>query len=374
MYKNKSQNLLLTYFVLNFIGLLMVYSSTFKINIAQGKNGFSSLLFQCVAMLFVIIVSITLINLEKKIKITSIFNDNIYNFFWISIGFLVAVLTPLGQAMGGSKSVIHVFIIDFQPLELYKITMILYLAKWLNNNQKAELKDFLINAIGIPFIGIFLILIEPDYGGAFILIILLGCMLLINGRFLKILFSFAGIIFASALIYLFFFSYGYQLERLKTFINPLANLSGDGNNILQSFISISNGGLFGVGYTNSLQKTGYLFGSNTDFIFSIIAEEFGMLGVLVTIGTLIWLAFQIYSIGRKSNLLFEYYVCMGISSLLLIQTAVNIGGVTGVIPMTGVTLPFISYGFNSYLFLSLGVLYVYIIATKTEKKKLKVSK
>lgn len=363
--KNKhSRNLILNYLMLNFLGLLMIYSTTFKINIIAGTSGFASFFKQLIIILLIIIGSLIVIRNERKFSLSKYVDNSIDYLFYGSLVLLLLVF-PLGHEAGGAKSVINIFIFDLQPIEIYKITMILYLAKWLNNNPTADFKNYCIHALVIPAIGIGLIILEPDFGGALILIAVLVIMLLIYGKFSKKLLQIGlglalviGLLFAN-------FGHTYQLARFSYFLNPFKDLSGDGMNIVQSFVSISNGGIGGVGFTNSLQKTGYLFGSNTDFIFSIICEEFGLIGAVVTIGLLLWLVFQIYRTGKRSGLMFEYLYCSGLSTLILIQTFINIGGVTGIIPMTGVTLPFISYGFNSFLFLSFGLLYVYLIEKKT---------
>lgn len=365
--KINNKTLFVNYLILVLFGLMMIYSTTFQTLVELGKLPFLAFLAQL--FLIVVLFGVAILIIYQKNFFIRIFNKNINGIYAISSILLLLVLTPLGTDAGGASSIIGIGFITFQPIELFKITLIFYLAKYFSDNPNPSTSGFIMRVFLIPGISIIFILLEPDLGGALIVSLVLFLMIIINGEKLKLTFSIVMSAGLGGIILFFSTGLQYQVQRLFIWLNPFANVAGDGNNLIQSYIAISNGGLAGSGYTHSIQKSGYLFASSTDFIFSIIAEELGIIGVFLIIGLLMFLCWQIYVIGRKFNKKFEYLFCTGFASLILVQTFINIGGVTGIIPMTGVTLPFVSQGTNSFVFLSLGVLYVFIVDTNRKKIK-----
>lgn len=370
MKKISTKSLFLNFLFLNIFGLAMIYSTTFKNLISYQQNGFKALIQQSVFVVLVLALWLLAIWLNRKVKLRDIINKFIDPLFIFTLIALVLVLTPVGNVAGGARSVIRLPGFDFQPVELYKIALIFYFAKWASNRKNPTTFEYIIYGMALPGIGIILTAIEPDAGGMVFLGTLLLFLLILYGQHLKVLF---GIFFTALVgfIGIIFFSSDskYQSDRIMAWLNPFDYVDGTGNNLLQSYVSISNGGVTGLGYTNSIQKTGYLFGSNTDFIFSIISEELGIAGAVFTIGLLVTLAYQVYIVGKRTNRVFEYFYCSGFAFIILIQSFINIAGVTGVIPMTGITLPFISQGTNSYLFLSFGFIYVYLIEMDTIRQR-----
>ena len=162
--------------------------------------------------------------------------------------------------------------------------------------------------------------------------------------------------------------------RFSTLTNPFSNEEGTGYHISNSLIAIGNGGLFGRGLGNSIMKLGYLPEPHTDFIFSIIAEELGLIGCVVVIGLLFFIVYRAFELANKTNSYFYKLVCVGIASYIGSQTFVNLGGISGTIPLTGVPLPFISFGGSSMISLSIAMGLLLITAKQIKIEELRKKK
>lgn len=162
----------------------------------------------------------------------------------------------------------------------------------------------------------------------------------------------------------------YQFRRLVAVMHPFAWKAREGNQIVNSFYAINHGGLFGVGLGNSTQKLGYLPEPYTDFILAIITEELGVIGALVVVGLIFFLILRILLIGIRSKNAYHSLIAYGIATMMFIQASFNIGAVLGVLPVTGVTLPFISYGGSSLLILAMAMgIMLNISAAETKLKQ-----
>ncbi len=280
-------------------------------------------------------------------------------FLIFAIFLLVAVFLPgIGRSAGGARRWISVCGINFQPSEIAKLALVLYAADVLSRKQ-SEIKDFfygflpLVISLGIC---VALILAEPDLGTAVALSALIIIMAFIAGVDLKQLFMviLPGLIGAIVLIAL----KPYRIKRIIAFSNPWSDPSGAGFQIIQSMIAMGSGGIFGVGLAHSKQKLFYLPEAHTDFIFSIIGEELGIIGsagVVVLFGVFIWLGFRIAYSARD---LFGQFLAFGLVVMIALQVLINIAAVTAMIPTKGLPLPFISYGGTSlvYSLASVGLL------------------
>lgn len=361
------KGLITNYLLLIVIGILMSISSTYKLLLAQNLPVYMEVLELIIVLIIIFIFSIIILNL--KLNFVKIIYKNASPLLLINIIFLILVLF-IGKSVGGANSSLDLKFFNFQPIEFYKIALILYLAKILS---KKPSYDSLKKKLFLPIFSLLLIFLEPDLGGTIIIFLLLITILILNGAYLKIIFKYLTMFFTLTLglayiILKFIPDKMYQIERIGAWINPFNYLDGAGGNLVQSYIAINRGGLFGTGYLQSAQNTGFLFASSTDFVFAIIAEELGIIGVILVIVLLLTFAYQIYLVGIRSNKKFEYLYCSGYASLILIQTFINVGGVTGLIPMTGVPLPFISKGINSFISLNLGFLIVLLINKQTRKE------
>lgn len=263
---------------------------------------------------------------------------------------LVLVLIPgIGSIRNGSRSWFGIGGLGIQPSEFAKLGLIIFTAKYLANNQK-NMNDVKKGAIPIFLvIGVFflLIMLEPDFGTAMVMALTLIALIFISGLpfsfFIKL-----GILGLGGIVALIIAA-PYRMARIVSFLNPWSDPLGSGYQIIQSLYAIGPGGLLGQGFLNSRQKHFYLPEPQTDFIFSIISEEFGFLGVLIVCGFFFFIFYRMLRIALRSSDLFCKYLAFGLAFGILIQAVLNLAVVVGLIPVTGVTLPFFSYGGSSLL-------------------------
>ena len=261
---------------------------------------------------------------------------------------LIIVLIPgIGIVRGGAQSWIGVGAFSIQPSEFIKLGLILFLADRLARRGKyitSLFKGFL-PLLSLIFSAFALIMLQPDLGTGVVLVLTCMMILFIAGAKLS---HFASLGLAGIIGFVFLvLSAPYRIRRITAFLNPWEDPLGDGFQIIQSLYALGPGGLLGVGLGKSLQKHFYLPEPQTDFIFAILGEELGFIGG----GFLIFLFLVLLWRGTKISLttpcLFSRYVAFGIISMLTIQTMINLSVVIGLIPVTGITLPFLSYGGSS---------------------------
>ncbi len=267
---------------------------------------------------------------------------------------LIAVLTPLGTEIGGAKRWIDLGPMLLQPSELAKLAFIVYLAAWYE--KRAELlgnwrQGFVPFLVATGLISA-LIMFQPDMGTMILLALTAMTMAFVAGaKGIHLLYaSFFGGVAAVALILV----EPYRLTRLLTLFNP-SETQGAAYHISQSLIAIGSGGLFGRGFGESLQKYLYLPTPHTDSIFAILAEELGFLRTSAILVLLLWVAIRGYRIARTAPDAFSRLLATGITSWIILQAAINLGAMLGVVPLTGVPLPFISYGGNALIVTLAGV-------------------
>jgi len=267
--------------------------------------------------------------------------------------FLVLVLIPpFGREINGSMRWLHIGSMSIQPSEFIKLIMVLYLAGYLvrrGEEVRRSLVGFL-KPIFVVCIITGLFLLEPDYGATVVLFATVLGMLFIAGvpiRQFNLWIIIIGFVLGALVI-----SAPYRLERLVTFVNPWADPFNSGFQLTQALIAIGRGGFLGVGLGNSVQKLTYLPEAHTDFIFAILAEELGLVGILVTISLFSYLIIKAFSIALKAELqrqIYAAYLSYGIGLLLGLQTIINLGVNMGLLPTKGLTLPLMSYGGSSLL-------------------------
>lgn len=358
--------ILIPYLFLSVLGIIMVYSASSTHLASKGLNPADYAIKQ--ALFF--IVGIIAILFIYKLK-TDVFKS--YKLIKFSVAIMILILlltkfTPLGVHGGGADGWISIAGITIQPVEFLKIVQIWYLAYVFSSRQDSIQTD-LKGVIKMPFLvvgGMILsVLIQPDTGGAVILILLAFIMFLASGinYYYTILGIGIGTIASIGLIQfiavfgekLFPARLQYVYQRFRTFSDPFVDSLGDGHQMVNSYYAMKNGGWFGLGIGNSIQKKGFLTAAHTDFMFSIVIEELGIILAIGILGVLMFMILRIFLVGIKSKNSFNSMLCIGIAGLLLIQTFVNVGGITGIIPLTGVTFPFLSQGGSSLITLSVGV-------------------
>jgi len=271
--------------------------------------------------------------------------------FYIGIVGMLIYVEFFGLSALGAKRWISLYFFNIQPSELMKLAVILALARYYQYINLEEIDDFskLIVPIFIIFIPFFLVTGQPDLGtGLFILIVCLG-MLWLAGLSLKIFITgfFSLLIltpFSIALLK------PYQKQRILTFLNPENDPLGSGYHIVQSKIAIGSGGFFGKGFKQGTQSNlEFLPEKHTDFIFTVFSEQFGFFGSVLLIILFFAIILRILNISLKSQNNFSRLVCFGIGFNIFVYLAVNLGMVTGILPVVGVPLPIISYGGSAML-------------------------
>ena len=210
-----------------------------------------------------------------------------------------------------------------------------------------KIKQYVLPILGIMFLLFGLIMLQPDFGTGVILVMSVIGLLFVGGVPVSLFVKF-GVVGLLGIVGLIIAA-PYRLKRILSFLNPWSDPLGSGFQIIQSLYAIGPGGLFGYGFLNSRQKHFYLPEPQTDFIFSIISEEFGFMGVLIVTLFFLLIILRCFNIARKSDDLFAKFLAFGISFGLAFQAVLNLMVVVGLIPVTGVTLPFLSYGGSSLL-------------------------
>ncbi|MBE6137224.1 MAG: putative lipid II flippase FtsW [Erysipelotrichaceae bacterium] len=267
--------------------------------------------------------------------------------FIVCIILLILVLIPgIGLVRGGARSWIGIGDFSIQPAEFMKVGFVIFTAKFLANNEgiMRSNKYFYLYMLVVGLI-FGLILLQPDFGSAIILVSGVVLMLFAGGIQIKNI-VIGGCVAIAGIAAMILIA-PYRLERIQSFLDPWQDPLGSGFQIIQSLYAISPASLFGYGLFNSKQKYFYLPEPQNDFIFAIICEELGIIGGLIVILLFAVLIYIGYKLSKSCKDLFASYLSFGFTSLLMVQVFINIAVVIGLIPVTGVTLPFISYGGSS---------------------------
>lgn len=366
-FRHSDWKLLIPYFILLGIGILMVYSSSSYFAMSQFNNSEYFLIRQFIFSILSVLVILIGSTVTKRLYTSKRF---------IGISLLVIMLMLLyvlikGIAVNGASAWIDLGLFSVQPSELLKIMMVLYLATFLSNNedkfaciQRSKNTNvfkeiFKVGKKPVMFIAIFLflVLIQPDMGGVIIIGAICVTMLLMSGL------PFWMGLSAIAAVLAFYFAFiglvkwqgglplvpAYMMDRFTAFLDPFEDVRNSSFQLVNSFYALARGGLFGVGIGESVQKTGYLPESYTDFIIPIMAEELGLFRVLAVLATFFYMIFRMYRISLSIKDSFGQLVCIGMSTLFLVQGTINVGGAVGILPLTGVTFPFVSYGGSSLI-------------------------
>ncbi len=353
--KRKSDVLLIiTIFIICIYGIVMIYSASSIWAEYKFNNKFHYVIMQSLFFIIGFILMIVVSNVPYTYYLKK---SNLI--LLICMILLVLVLIPgIGSVRNGSRSWFGIGGLGIQPSEFMKLALIIFTSKYIYNNPK-EMKSVVKGAfpiLSITMLTFFLIMLQPDFGTGTILVLTIVAMLFISGVnfsfFIKI--GLVGIVGVVLLI----IKAPYRMNRIVAFLNPWSDPLGTGFQSIQSLYAIGPGGLFGMGFGKSIQKHFYLPEPQTDFIFSIISEELGILGILsVTILFLI-IIIRCIKISIKAPDLFSKFLTFGIIFQLSFQTLLNLAVVVGLVPVTGVTLPFFSYGGSSLIItlISLGII------------------
>ncbi len=277
----------------------------------------------------------------------------------IAIILLILVLIPgIGREVAGARRWFRFKILSFQPSEFANLAVIIYVADFIARKDKmlkSFLRGFIPPLIVLGFVSV-LILAQPDLGTTVALSVVVCIMMFVGGIRLRYL---AGMALAALpALYLLIFNVPYRRMRIMAFVNPWLDPKGSGFQIIQSQIALGSGGILGTGLGLSKQKLFYLPAAHTDFIFSIIGEELGLIGTLAVVILFVLLIQQGIKIIKNAPDKFSYFLSLGLVSMISLKAVINIGVSCGVLPTKGLPLPFISYGGSSLVFdmVSLGLL------------------
>lgn len=337
--------LLITILLISIFGLIMIYSASYvwaeyKFNDPYKFVKHQLLFFLIGAVLMMIISKIDYRIYYEKANIL----------LGIALTLLILVIIPgIGTVRNGSRSWFGIGPFGIQPSEAAKLVLIIFTSKYLTKNERLikNIKKGVFPILGITLLIFGLIMLQPDFGTGVIIVMSIIGLLFVAGVDFKFFLSLGaiGIVGIVALILVA----PYRLQRILSFINPWSDPLGSGFQIIQSLYAIGPGGLFGQGFLNSRQKHFYLPEPQTDFIFSIISEEFGFMGIIIVVSLFLIIIVKGFQIARKTNDKFSKYLAFGITFELAFQAILNLMVVVGLIPVTGVTLPFLSYGGSSLL-------------------------
>lgn len=346
--------LFISVLILSIFGLIMIYSSSYIWAEYKFNDAYKYVKQQG---LFLIIGTVLMYYISKIDY--HIYEKKAMKIFGICIILLILVLIPgIGSVRNGSRSWFGIGSFGIQPSEFAKLSLIILTSRYLSKSNKF-LKDIKNGVFPILLILLFvfgLIMLQPDFGTGMIIVVSIIAILYVAGVNMKF-FVGLGIIGVIGIIILIVIA-PYRMDRITSFINPWNDPLGTGFQIIQSLYAIGPGGLLGMGFLNSRQKHFYLPEPQTDFIFSIISEEFGILGIIIVSTLFIFILHCGIKIALKCNDHFGKYLAFGMIFQMIIQSIMNLMVVVGLIPVTGVTLPFLSYGGSSLLIsmISIGIL------------------
>lgn len=276
-------------------------------------------------------------------------------FLGISIILLLLLFTPLGLKLYGAQRWLQIGSFSFQPSEIAKLAILIYISSWLSNNQKRK-KNF--KESTLPFIIILTLIVVPIFlqpatTTALLIILSSIAMYLVSGIDIKsFVFLFLLLLLGLAILIVFT---PYRLERIISFLNPQTDVLGKNYHLNQSLMALGNGGLWGVGYGKSTTKIFYLPEPMGDSIFAVLAEELGFAGAIFIIVLFLMFIWQSLKISKKTHDTFARIFVVGAATMVGLQAAIHIASVSGFGPYTGIPLPFISYGGTSLaIFLTMG--------------------
>ncbi|QSX06349.1 rod shape-determining protein RodA [Sedimentibacter sp. zth1] len=339
--------LLLTTFVLVFFGLVIIKSST----MSYASGSYRYLRTQTLAFVLGSIVVIVLLLIDYEI----------YGYFYIpiyvisNILLIAVILFGHGAAEWGASNWLKIGPISFQPSEIAKFGIIISLAKFIDKNKEKINEPFiLIKILAFAFLPVALILLQPDLGTALVFVFFIIIMIFSAGLSYKYIWPFvllgiilliAGVIFLNFYVDDYIIGDNYMLDRIMMFLYPEMDPSGKGYQVIQSKIAIGSGEMFGRGLFLGVQNQyGFLPTKETDFIFAVVCEELGFVGGIALIMLYALLLLRLIKIAKTAKDTFGSLIVIGIMGMFLFHILENIGMTMGLMPVTGIPLPFVSYG------------------------------
>ncbi|KXT78578.1 cell division peptidoglycan polymerase FtsW [Streptococcus sp. DD13] len=383
-------SILIPYLILSIIGLIMVYSTTSAVQIRAGRSAERSFVTQAafwgVSLIGIFIIYRMRLSFLRRARVVNVA---------ILVEILLLIASRFFTPVNGAYGWISFGAFTMQPAEYLKLIIVWFLAYKFSAIQKdISIYDYqaLTKGRWIPnrvndwrLVSLILLLLVaslPDLGNATIIALTILIMVSVSGvghRWFSVI---LGAVVGISTIVLGSISilgvkvveripvFGYVAKRFEAFYNPFVNQTSSGLQLSHSYYAMSNGGWFGRGLGNSVEKNGYLPEAHTDFAFSITIEELGLIGASLILAILFFLILRIIIVGIRARNPFNAMMALGVAGMLLIQTFVNIGGISGLIPATGVTFPFISQGGSSLLIISIAIGFVLNIDANEKRDQL----
>jgi len=291
-----------------------------------------------------------------------------YPILIVSVLLLVAVLIPgIGYRAGGAMRWLKIQSVSFQPSEFAKLGLVIFLAYFLTKKDE-KIRSFSFGFLPTVLLsGLVVVLVakEPDLGAALFLSGMVFLLLFISGA--RVIYMAGALLLTIPVVYYLLMNVGYRYKRLMSFIRPWDDPTGTSFQIIQSFLSFGSGGLFGLGLGEGRQKLFFLPAPHTDFIFSVIGEELGLVGAMMVV--LLFFVFTVrgIQIGLSLDDRFGTYLALGVTLTISLQAVINMAVVLGLLPTKGLTLPFISYGGTSLITNLVGVGILLHLSTRVDR-------
>ncbi len=346
------------------IGIVMVYSTSAIIAGDRFGNPYYFLKRQAfyAAVGFVLMLAMMFFPYETLKRFA-------YPILISSVLLLVVVLVPgIGHRTGGAMRWLKIGSFSFQPSEFAKLGLVIFLA-YLLAKKEEKIRSFsfgFLPPVLLSGLVIALVMKEPDFGAAFFLTVMVFLLLFVGGA--RVVYIACAFLTALPVAYVLLMSVGYRYRRLMSFIRPWEDPNGTSFQIIQSFLSFGSGGLFGLGLGEGRQKLFFLPAPHTDFIFSVIGEELGLVGATAVVILFFILTIRGIQIALSLEDRFSVYLALGITLMISLQAVINMGVVLGLLPTKGLTLPFISYGGTSLITNLAGVGILFHLSTHAERR------
>lgn len=346
------------YVVLSIFGLIMIYSASSYYGLTQVGNSENFLIKQLLFVLIGMPLMLVVANLGPRI-----FRKERLLYIAFGIVILLLLVVFAFTDVNGARSWIRFAGIGIQPSEFAKVLLIWASAYYYSKFQDTDsMLTFFKYPLGMTIVILGLVMMQPDLGTSVIILLIVWLLTLTTGFSKKAMIG-SGVIlglgYAATYLPVSVIEYipfkPYQLARFLSFHNPWGDQSGAGYQAIQGFLALARGSWMGTGLSTSVQKTGFLPEAHTDFIMAIVGEELGFIIVWLVLVMLFALILLIFWKGQRCKSLLARYLCYGVAIFFLVQTSINIGALLGLAPITGVPLPFISYGGSSYLVSSIAI-------------------
>lgn len=355
--------LFFTTLLLVLIGIMMIFSSSAIL----AKEKYGDTYYFLKKELFFFIIGFAGLFLTKNIPY-KFYARWVYPILLTTFFVMILSFVPFfSHTAGGASRWVRMMGFNMQPSELAKLSVIIFVA-YLMAKKGSAIRDFSKGFLPILVVsGVFILMIlaQRDLGSAFVMGSVIFLMLFVSGTKLKYLVG--AILAAAPVLYFLIFSVSFRRQRILAFLDPWKYKSDYGFQIIQSFVAFKSGGLGGVGLGESKQKLFYLPEAHTDFIFSVLGEEFGMIGVVIVAVLFLFFIYRGIKIAQKTQDLFGMFLAFGLTGLIGLQAFMNFGVVMGILPTKGLALPFISYGGSSLIVSLLAVGILLNISQHTEE-------